>query len=99
MLRYAFGFRGAALISGLNFAGNALRTDASLIATYIATQSFNLDGNAVPLGATTDALVIARVLRGSSTAAVVSGAVGASPTNGDWTSIRQFLNSQCLAEL
>ena len=99
VLRYAFGFRGAALISGLGFAGNALRTDASLIAAYIAAQSFNLDGNATTLGATTDALLIARVLRGSSTATTTSGAVGASSTNGDWTSIRQFLNSQCLAGL
>jgi len=96
VLRYAFGFRGAALTTGLTFAANALRTDATIITNYIAGQSFNVDGNGTTLGATTDALMLARILRGFSGAETVLGTVGAAASNADWNSVRQFLNTQCL---
>jgi hypothetical protein len=98
--RHASGFSGAALVNGIAFTSEALRTDAKVLADFMVAQSFNFDGDLTALGSTSDALIASRILRGVVDAAAAQGAVAAGATRTDWASqIKPYVNAQCLTTL
>jgi subtilisin family serine protease len=77
-VRYLLGLRGAALVSGIAFAGGAQRTDPTAIASYLQQVSAVLDVDAdTHVYALTDGLMLIRYLLGLRGAALVAGATGA----------------------
>ncbi len=56
--------------------------------------TLDLDGNG-SINATTDGLMVLRALLGLTGTAVTGNALGASPTRGDWASIRSYVNANC----
>ncbi|MEO7253029.1 MAG: choice-of-anchor Q domain-containing protein, partial [Casimicrobium sp.] len=63
-------------------------------AVTLAGCTLDLDGNGT-ISAATDGLMMARALFGLTGTAVTGNALGASPTRGDWASIRSYVNANC----
>jgi hypothetical protein len=56
--------------------------------------TLDIDGNGTR-DALTDGMLVVRALLGMTGNAATSGALGATPLRGDWTSIRSYLNANC----
>ena len=98
ILRYVLGLRNAALVSGLTNSPTALRNDATAIGTVIQrmidNKRLDVDGNN-SVDTATDGVMLLRALLGFTGTAVTDNALGATPTRGDWTSIRSYLTTTC----
>lgn len=68
--------------------------EATVSASTTAGCSFDLDGDGV-LAASTDGLLLARIMLGYSGSAVVAGAVNSAGTRPTWAAIRTYLNANC----
>jgi uncharacterized protein (DUF1800 family) len=95
ILRSAFGLNGSALTQGALGPG-AKRTDPNAILAFINTNKsqYDLDGNG-NFDALTDGLMIVRYLFGLSGSSVTNGAIGSSPTRGDWNAVNGYLLNGC----
>ncbi len=99
--RYA-GLSGNALISGMTFGACATRTGGNAIAAFVDPQrnpsnlpmALDIDGDGQVL-ASTDGLLLVRVLLGLTGDAAIGGALGPTATRNTWPLIRAYLNGQC----
>ena len=57
--------------------------------------TLDVDGTGNPPDALTDGLLLMRAMFGLTGTAVTTGALGATPTRGSWSVIRQYLNANC----
>ena len=92
ILRWMFGFRGAALTDSA-LGATAQRVDPDVIASYLTDMGLLLDadGNNVvePL---TDGLLILRFLEGLKGDGLVGGAIGENPSRPGWNNVQDFLD-------
>jgi hypothetical protein len=93
-LRYMFGLRGAALVSGINWPNTI--PAASLVEARIVRQlpELDLDGDNMTI-ATSDGLMLLRAMLGLKGTAVTNGAVNPSGTRSNWDAVQQRLRYTC----
>ena len=98
ILRHLLGLGSTSLIAGAyNPAGSFgnLTDITSRLGALSSNGWLDIDGNGQALAAS-DGLLLMRALFGFTETAVTDNALGASPqTRGDWTSIRNYLNTTC----
>jgi RHS repeat-associated protein len=95
--RYAAGHRGAPLIAGITTTPplNAAAVETRLAQLFAGTSPIlDIDGDGAVL-ATTDALMIARFLRGASEASVVNKAFNPAGARNTQASLTQYIDSIC----
>jgi len=92
LVRYAMGFRGPSLTSGLTFAGAATRTLPADIVTYIQGKNFDIDGDGTV--SATDVQLALRGLRGVTGDSVTLNAL--SPTRTRSPAQIQTIVAECM---
>jgi hypothetical protein len=101
VLRRMLGFRGASVVTNVNFGSCATRNtdptvNSALDVLFTSPGVMDLDGDANTL-ATTDGLLLLRGLQGLTNAAAINGAVAASgASRSTWASIQTAANLSCL---
>jgi hypothetical protein len=101
LTRWLLGLRGEALVVGIALVPPS--TTAAQFSAAVSTRMASLsvavhdfDGNGT-IGATTDALILSRILRDVRSDAAVAGALSTGATRRTYVSVRNHLNSVCAA--
>ena len=95
IVRGMLGLSGTSLTGGITFSGTATRTDPTVIANFLATQNYDVDGSSSQQ-ALADGVIIVRLMLGLPDANLLTGvSLPASATFTTAAAIRANVNSRC----
>jgi hypothetical protein len=95
IVRNMLGITSASMVTGISFSATATRTTPAAIATFYATQNFDIDGSGTKQ-ALVDGVILVRLMLGVPNASLLTGvSFPATATRTSAAAIRSYVNTAC----